>query len=193
MFNKLYKEFFSWSDCLASFLPGSIGVKLRSLWYRKRFKCDQKISTDILCSFVEMKNISFGSEVSIGKSAFFSAEGGSIHIGSRVAFNSGVHINASVGGKIRLGNDILVGPNVVMRTANHRFDNSKKPIKQQGHTIGDIIVENNVWLAANVIVLSGVRIGEGSVIGAGSVVTKDVPPMSVAIGIPAKVVRSRNE
>ena len=90
------------------------------------------------------------------------------------------------------GVNCLIGPGVMMRTANHAFSDINCLIRNQGHDPKDIIIGNNCWLGANVIVLGGVRIGEGSVIGAGSIVTKNIAPMSVAVGIPAKSIKSRN-
>ncbi|VUX54863.1 putative enzyme [uncultured Woeseiaceae bacterium] len=102
-----------------------------------------------------------------------------------------VHINASVGGAIRIGENCLFGPNVMMRTANHRYDNPDLPIRQQGHATNDISIEDDVWISGNVVILGGVHIGRGAVIGAGAVVTKDIPSMAIAIGIPAKVIKFR--
>ena len=126
------------------------------------------------------------------KEVFFSACKGKILVGENTAFNHNVHINASVGGEINIGKYVLVGPNVIMRTANHKFSDSNILIRNQGHVIGDIIIEDDVWIAAGAILLSGIKIGKGAVIGAGSVVTKDIPSMAVAVGNPAKVIKFRS-
>jgi galactoside O-acetyltransferase len=65
------------------------------------------------------------------------------------------------------------------------------PIRLQGHDAGTIVIEDNVWLAANVTVVGGVRIGRGSVIAAGAVVTSDIEPYSIAGGVPARLIRRR--
>jgi galactoside O-acetyltransferase len=137
------------------------------------------------------ENMRFGRSVSCGRSAFFTAEGGSIEVGDRVSFNTNVHVNASVGKRIQLGNDVLVGPNVVLRSADHRFERTDVPIRNQGHNLGEIIIEDDVWLGANVVVVGGVRIGRGAVIAAGAVVTRDVEPMAIMGGVPARLLRMR--
>ncbi len=92
---------------------------------------------------------------------------------------------------IKIGDNVLIGPNVVIRAADHNFDNIDIPINMQGHRSGRIIIEDNVWIGANVTIIRDVTIGTGSVIGAGAVVTKDVPPYSIAAGVPARVIKSR--
>jgi galactoside O-acetyltransferase len=103
-----------------------------------------------------------------------------------------VHVNSSIGGSIIIGNNCLIGPNVIFRTASHKFDRVDTPIWQQGHKIGNIILEDDVWVASNVVIIGNVKIGKGAIIGAGAVVTKDIPPYAIAYGVPAKVSRFRN-
>ena len=117
--------------------------------------------------------------------------GSELWIGDNVKLNIGVNLNADCGGKIRIGNDVLFGPYVVVRAAGHRFDRTDVPIRDQGHSAGSIVIEDDVWLGAHVVVLPGVRIGKGAVIAAGSVVTRDVPAWSVAAGVPASELRKR--
>ena len=73
----------------------------------------------------------------------------------------------------------------------HVFDDLEQPISKQGLTKKGIKIHNDVWIAANCVILDGVEIGEGSIIAAGSVVAKNVPPYSVVAGIPAKVIKNR--
>jgi acetyltransferase-like isoleucine patch superfamily enzyme len=146
---------------------------------------------DNRCVFYGSENIYFDHNVSIGTNSLFSAEGGEIKVGENTSFNSGVHINASVCGKIFIGKNCLIGPNVVMRTADHIFANIDIPIRLQGHKCENIILEEDVWIGANVVITGGVTIGKGCVIGAGSVVTKNIPEFSIAVGIPARVIKSR--
>lgn len=127
----------------------------------------------------------------MGRSGFFSAEGGAIEVGEDVSFNTNVHINASVGGTIRIGKSCLIGPNSVMRTANHRFDRVDIAIRRQGHESGDIEIGEDCWIGANVVLVGGIHIGAGSVIAAGAVVVDSVPAGALAGGVPAKVIRMR--
>ncbi len=188
---KIAKEFLHWIEFLVSYMPGFIGFRLRSKFYELLFKRTCKFAMGTGIFFSSKENIVFSGKVYIGRNSFFSAEGGSITIDDNCRFNVNVHINASAGGKIILGRDCLIGPNVVMRTANHSFASTEVPIVSQGHDSGDIIIENDVWLGSNVVILPGVRIGKGAVIGATSVVTKDIPSMAVAVGVPAKIIKYR--
>lgn len=123
-------------------------------------------------------------------SYLYANEGGNLSIGSYCSFNHNVLIGAA-SGEIVIGNDVLIGPNVVLRASDHEFADASVPIRKQGHRRGKIVIGDNVWLAANVIVTSGVTIGSGCVVGAGSVVTSDLPSMTVCVGNPARPIRSR--
>jgi galactoside O-acetyltransferase len=115
-----------------------------------------------------------------------------ISIGGNVALNMNVIINADCGGRIIIGNDVMIGPNTVMRASNHKFNNLYESIINQGHVPGEIHIEDDVWIGANVSIVPNVRIGKSSVIGAGSVVCSNIPPFSVAVGNPAKVIKIRH-
>ncbi len=94
-------------------------------------------------------------------------------------------------GLIRIGNHVRIAPMVMMIASNHVFDDTERPIARQGLRHAPITVEDDVWIAGRVTLTAGVTIGRGSVIGAGAVVTTDIPPWSVAVGVPARVIRSR--
>jgi acetyltransferase-like isoleucine patch superfamily enzyme len=94
-------------------------------------------------------------------------------------------------GRITIGNGVRIAPYVFIIAANHRFDDLERPIYQQGLAYAPVTIEDDVWIGARVTVTAGITIGHGSVIGAGAVVTRDIPPYSIAVGVPAKVVRSR--
>jgi acetyltransferase-like isoleucine patch superfamily enzyme len=96
-------------------------------------------------------------------------------------------------GSITIGNGVRIAPQVMMIAANHVFADVETPIHTQGMDPAPIVIEDDVWLAGKVMVTAGVRIGRGCVVGAGAVVTKDLPPWSVAVGIPARVIRSRKD
>ena len=95
------------------------------------------------------------------------------------------------GGPITIGNDVHIAPHVMMIAAHHKFVDTDIPIGKQGIEAAPITIEDDVWVAGRVMITAGVRIGRGSVIGAGAVVTKDIPPWSVAVGVPARVIRTR--
>lgn len=114
---------------------------------------------------------------------FYTDCGKNIRIGKRVFFNSGCKFQDQ--GGIIIGDDVLVGHNCVIATLNHaedpdhRADMIPKPVR-----IGD-----KVWIWANVTILPGVTVGEGAILAAGAVVTKDVPPRTTVAGIPARVIK----
>jgi acetyltransferase-like isoleucine patch superfamily enzyme len=112
-----------------------------------------------------------------------------ITIGNYVAINRGCEFYATYlkgGADILIGDHVTFSPHVRLHTAAHDYTTLNMADK-----VGTIVIEDYAWLGSGVIVLPGVRIGRGAVIGAGAVVTKDVPPFSVCAGIPAKVVRKR--
>ena len=93
---------------------------------------------------------------------------------------------------MKFGRNCLVGPRSIFRTSNHGFVNLETIIAKQEHDSKDITIGEDVWIGAGVIVLPGVKIGDRSVIGAGAVVTRDIPAESIAVGVPARVIKSRS-
>jgi maltose O-acetyltransferase len=94
-------------------------------------------------------------------------------------------------GGVTLRQDALVGLECLLLTSTHNFEAHDKPVQAQGMWLAPITIGERTWIGARVIVFPGVSIGADSVVGAGSVVTRDVPARSVAVGVPARVVRSR--
>ncbi len=112
--------------------------------------------------------------------------GGTLDIAEGVYINYGCSIGAN--DLVRIGPGCSIGPYVMMMDNDfHRLEPERRNERPASKPI---ILEENVWLGARVIVLKGVTIGAHSVIGAGSVVTRDIPPRSVAVGLPARVVKS---
>lgn len=93
-------------------------------------------------------------------------------------------------GTITVGDDVLIGPGVVVMVHNHKFDLADRPIAEQGYYAPQpVVIESGSWLGANCIILPGVIVGRNAVVGAGAIVTKDVPPRTVVAGNPAKIIR----
>jgi acetyltransferase-like isoleucine patch superfamily enzyme len=115
--------------------------------------------------------------------------GGGIKIGSHTYI--GYYSVLLGGGEIEIGSKVLISPGTVITTQGHFFEKIDKYIKDQGTCLAKIVIEDDVWIGANSTVLPGVTVGKGSVIGAGSVVNRDVPQYSVAVGVPAKVIKKR--
>lgn len=110
-------------------------------------------------------------------------------LGDNVGINARCWISA--GGIIEIGDNVLIGPNVTIVTANHIFTDDNTPINKQGHTKNKVLIRDNTWIGANVTILPGVEIGSNTVIGAGSIVTKSLQPNSVYAGNPAKRIGGR--
>ena len=119
--------------------------------------------------------------------------GGGVTIGDDTHIQSCCNIKGFLGSTL-VGSSVQIAPHCVLSPYQHGFDDTSSPIRTQAITSsGDIILEDDAWLGASAMVLDGVTVGRGAVIGAGSVVTKDIPPYSVAVGVPARVIRRRGE
>lgn len=116
-------------------------------------------------------------------------EDATVEIGDRTYINK--HTWISAGASITIGKDCLIGPYVGIVATNRSYADPTTPINLQEPTSKGITIGDDCWLGHRVSVLDGVTIGQGCVIGAGAVVTKDIPPYSIAVGVPAKVVGSR--
>lgn len=117
--------------------------------------------------------------------------GGFIKIGSGSGINAFSVIYGS--GGVTIGNNTRIASHTVIVASNHMFDDTTKNIYEQGVSKKGIVIGNDVWVGAGVRILDGVHIGDHSVIGAGSVVTRDIPENAVAVGVPARVMRLRGE
>lgn len=117
---------------------------------------------------------------------------GAVHIGAGTSIHRGCQIE-SYKEPIRIGRRVEIAPRCAFQSFDHGIAPELPIAKQPLTTKGPITIEDEVWLGYGSIVLSGVRIGEGAVIGAGSVVTKDVPAGAIAVGVPARVVRMRSD
>lgn len=128
-----------------------------------------------------------GRDVIIKNNAYFGS-GSGVEVGDR----SQIGHNSSIDHQVIIGNDVVMGPDVVIMTIGHAYDNPSIPINQQGALPRQpVYIGNDVWIGTRVVILPGVRIGDGAVIGACAVVTKSVPAFAVVAGIPAKVVKWR--
>lgn len=113
--------------------------------------------------------------------------------GANVKIGQHSHINENVfiqGAKI--GSFAMIAPNVAILTQGHEYKNLDIPMIKQGETKELIpIIEDDVWIGRNAIIMPGVKIGKGSIVGAGAVVTKDISPFSIVGGVPAKLIKKR--
>jgi acetyltransferase-like isoleucine patch superfamily enzyme len=192
-----------------------LGVKLRNLAYRILFRhIGKSVYIQNGADFIGSESIAIGNGVHIFKNVRLDAKG-NIHnqiiIGDGTALEQGVSIgalndtciqidrNTFIGsnvciagpGNVQIGKNCLIAANSGIFANNHIFSDLTINIAEQGVTREGITIEDDCWLGHGVTVLDGVTIGKGSVIGAGSVVNKDIPPYSVAVGVPAKIIKKR--
>lgn len=125
-----------------------------------------------------------GKSVDIEKNAKFSP-----HI--KIGHHSGIGINSLIQENVEIGNYVMMGPNVSIYTKNHKTSLEKPMIFQGFEEAKKVIIKDDVWIGSNVIILPGVTIESGAIIGAGSVVTKDVLKNTIVAGNPAKVIKER--
>ena len=109
-----------------------------------------------------------------------------IEIGNNFYMNANCHIL----GEIYIGNDVMIGPKVIIWGRDHGIKKNEL-MNKQAHNKKPIYIEDDVWIGAGAIILKGVTISKGAVIGAGSVVTKDIPEYAIAVGNPAKIIKYR--
>jgi acetyltransferase-like isoleucine patch superfamily enzyme len=161
-------------------------------------------------------NLSLGAHILIGDRViiFQNKDGGPAVIGDRVQILRDTAIETGFGGSLRIGNNtcihprgqinaykspieigdgVEIAPNCAFYSYDHGFAPDKPISEQPLESKGKITVGDHAWLGVGAIVLSGVRIGKGAVVGAGSVVTHDIPDGGIAVGVPARLIRSRND
>jgi acetyltransferase-like isoleucine patch superfamily enzyme len=117
--------------------------------------------------------------------------GYNIYLGENSRINQYCCIWASENSKIILGDNVAMGPGVKIFSSNYQTTDTEVPMILQPFVEKDILIGNDVWLGANSVIVAGVKIGDGSIIAAGSVVTKDIPEYTIAAGAPAKPIKNR--
>jgi len=127
------------------------------------------------------KTVHFGTDTSI------QCRGGNISIGTDVFFNENCRVISY--GNIEIGDYCIFGPNVMIYDHNHRYSERDKLIKYQGYTIEPVVIGSDVWVAANVVITAGVKIGNHVVVGANSVVTRNLSDNGIYGGNPARLLK----
>lgn len=154
-------ELILWYNAILKALPGNIGcwIRIRSLPIKAG------------------KGVKIWDDVHIDSPSKLS-------LGNNVSINRGTVINC--GGNVIIGDDVLIGPKVTIYSQNHNFEFNGININKQGYSLKEVVIGNNVWIAANSIILPGVSISNNVVIGAGSVVTKSISEEGVYFGNPLR-------
>ena len=190
----LLREIKNWFEFFIRNIPGIIGYAIRSLYFSKRLKkrfSNNRFETGIRIEYP--RNLELGSDSYFGIDCkIYASEFSKIIIGSNCEFNSNVMINARGSGFIKIGDNVLIGPNSVLRSSDHSFKSLNKLINKQGMDDGKIVIKDDVWIGSNCVILQNCTIGKGSVIAAGAVVTKDIEPYTIVGGVPAKFIKKRS-
>ncbi len=152
-------------------IPGKLGIRLRPLVFRHVLK---SMGTNVVFQrnmrLIMPDNISIGSHCNFAQDVFITG-GGGVTIGDWVGF----------------------GPGTKIWSINHRFDDPDRPWLLQGHELKPVVIEDDVWLGANVFVAPGVTIGRGAIVSAGTVVNKNIPPFALVSGNPGRVIGWRKK
>jgi acetyltransferase-like isoleucine patch superfamily enzyme len=201
---------------------GRLAVHLAGAWagpYKERRILAQLTSRSYIspCAQIRCPGLHLGRSCFIDDrvTIFSHIDGGEVRLGDRVHLYRDTIIEVGAGGSVIIGDDthiqaacnlkgflgnltigrnVQVAPHCGFSPYEHNIEDRGAPIQRQGiRSAGHIVLDDDVWLGLGVAVLEGVHIGKGAVVGAGSVVTKDVPEYAVAVGVPARVIRLRGQ
>lgn len=196
--------------------PGALGIALRRAFYRTwlghmgknvsfgfnvvlrhphKIRIGDNVAIDDQCVLdakgFDNVGVTIGSEVFIGRNTIIHCKNGSVNI--RDGVNIGFNCDLAASGDIEIGEQVFIAAYSYLVGGGHEYALSRVPVMEQGRTAKGIRIGRGAWIGAGVIVLDGVTIGENALIGAGAVVTQSIPDRAVAVGIPARVVRIREE
>ncbi|MHB1414178.1 MAG: acyltransferase [Chloroflexota bacterium] len=195
-------------------MPGLPGIALRGLAYRLMMCTEGFVAIESGVRLRYVHNIRLGAGVYLDQGVYLHACPAGIEIGANtcVMHNAELHVfnfrdmphafikigkDTFIGesvvirgqGGVTIGDSVLIAPQAKILAVNHNFADVTRPVIEQGISGEGITVEGGAWIGAGAAVLDGVRVGKGAVIGANAVVTRDIPPYSVAVGSPARVIR----
>ena len=160
------------------------------------FKSPLTIGENVSINCLGSNGIEFGSNVHIPDGSIIRCTGviSELGVGLKIGNNTGLGHNTFMNaqGGIKIGDDVIVGPNTSFLAENHVFSDPMIPIRKQGVSRKGITIGSNTWIGSNVTILDGVEIGKGVVIGAGSLVTKSIPDNCIAFGSPCAISGKRN-
>ena len=202
---------------LTSIVPGALGVFLRSMFYPmllgsvgrgtvfganvvlrhpkkihlgKNVVIDDNVLLD--AKGIDNDGIKISDEVFIGRNSILSCKGGNIVLDDRANIGFNCYIFSS--NNVNVGKDVLIaGFTYIVGGGNYNLERLDVPINQQYdfEGKGGVTIDDNVWVAAHVVILDGVNVGTGSILAAGAIINKDVPEMSIIGGVPGKILNER--
>jgi acetyltransferase-like isoleucine patch superfamily enzyme len=153
------------------------------------------IGDNVEINALSQEGIKLGNNVTILRNTVIECTGNIRYMGEGLVIGNNVGIAQNcfiqVRGKVTIGSNVMFGPNVSIFSENHGFEDLDTPMISQPTIRQAVVIEDDVWLGTRSVILSGVKIGKGSIIAAGALVNKDIPPYSVVAGVPAKVIKSR--
>lgn len=199
---------------LVGWLPTLLGIGVRGILYRLILHMDGWAAIESRVRLRFASRIRLGHGAYLDEGVYIHACPGGVSIGERTLVMHGAvlhvynfrqlpHAGIRIGcdgliseytvirgqGGVTIGDRVYTSPMTQIVAVNHVFDDPDRPFIEQGITAQGIVIEDDVWLGASVVVTDGVRIGRGAVVAAGAVVTNDVPPHTVVAGVPARIIR----
>jgi maltose O-acetyltransferase len=173
MLAKIYYTILEVFYCyLLTNMPTFVGIKLRFWFWKLLLK--ENLGNGVI----------FGNNVIIGSSKL-------VKIGQNSRIGGNVLLGFGIGGRITIGKDALIAESVVFVNFQHEYRDKTQPYNLQGNILPykDTFIGDNVWIGSRVIVMDGIKIGNNAIIGAGAVVTRDVPENTIFAGVPAKLIK----
>ncbi len=176
---------------LAGYVRRRLGLSvIRLRHHRARFGAVCDVGRGFRLTMAPRAHVHFGARCSIDRGLTIEASG-IIDIGANTIF--GHHCTIAARSSVIVGQDCLIAELVSIRDHDHTSAHTGVPTRSQGEDVAPVRIGNNVWLGAKVTVLKGVSIGDGAIVGANAVVTSDLPPGAVAVGVPARMIRTRSD
>jgi acetyltransferase-like isoleucine patch superfamily enzyme len=169
---------------------GRIAARLAA-WFAPPHKGRVVLARMSRRGYIEPTATIYHSNLRLGTHIFIGL-GGYVTVGENSSIHPRCQLNANVS-PIKIGCGVMIGPSCALYSYDHGIAPNMSIRKQPLQTKGGIVIDDDVWLGFGVIVLDGVRIGKGAVVGAGSVVTHDVPDNAIAVGVPARIVKMRSD
>ncbi len=216
----LFLFYYEWCVWLGV-IPGALGMLFRQIFWPRLFgSCGRKtvFSTGIVLRHPQRihlgdsvvisercildgrhddsgRAVVLGNDVILSNNVILSCKNGFITIGDSTGINAGTIVQSTNHCPVSIGADVIIGQmSFVIGGGNYNIDRLDIPIRMQGiKNDGGVTIENNVWIGAHVTILGGVQVGTGSVVAAAAVLTRSIPPNSIAKGIPAVVTGTRGE